>query len=140
MKKHKMPKATEILNHWYKTLTENYGKGLDDDWSGKPNATFICFACNMDAGTERCHILPRCEGGSDEVHNLHLLCKECHLESETLSGDVYWQWLQSKDYSNSGSFLRVWNKAKIMAQLHKEQKFSIIPPDVLVGINNFLNT
>ena len=40
----KMPKATEILNHWYKTLTEDYGKGLDDDWNGKPNATFICFA------------------------------------------------------------------------------------------------
>ena len=98
MDNRKMPKATEILNHWYKTLTENYGKGLDDDWNGKPNTTFICFACCMNVGTERCHILPIWEGGSDEVGNLHLLCKECHLESEELSGEVYWQWIQSKNY------------------------------------------
>lgn len=51
-----------------------------------------CFACGKMSDVERAHILARCEGGSDGVENLHLLCHYCHVLSELLSGDHYWRW------------------------------------------------
>jgi 5-methylcytosine-specific restriction endonuclease McrA len=57
----------------------------------------VCFACRWPTeDLERAHILPLCEGGSDEVSNLHLLCEACHKDSEFLSGRSYWKWLLSR--------------------------------------------
>lgn len=52
----------------------------------------LCFACGRGGPVERAHILARCEGGSDGVENIHLLCHQCHVLSELLSGDHYWRW------------------------------------------------
>ena len=51
-----------------------------------------CFACGKMGNVDRAHILARCEGGSDGVDNIHLLCHYCHILSEMLSGDHYWRW------------------------------------------------
>ena len=50
-----------------------------------------CWMCGMvSSKLQRCHILPRCDGGSDDASNLHLLCPGCHQRTEFLSGDAYW--------------------------------------------------
>jgi hypothetical protein len=48
--------------------------------------------------TERCHIVPKHQGGTDDVSNLHLLCAACHVESENLTGSVYWAWFDRKPW------------------------------------------
>ncbi len=61
---------------------------LDEDGEDR----HYCFACGRMSAVERAHILARCEGGSDGVENIHLLCHQCHVLSELLSGDHYWRW------------------------------------------------
>lgn len=57
----------------------------------------FCFACGLPKPTNRCHILAVEEGGTDSIDNLHLLCKNCHSESESFSNKLYWKWFLNKD-------------------------------------------
>jgi hypothetical protein len=80
--KRKMPSQKKIFEHWQNIIDDiNYQQ---------------CFACSsLDTKRlERAHILARCSGGSDTVDNLHLLCRYCHISSETVSGKAYWQWFK----------------------------------------------
>lgn len=72
-----------IVRYWNCTL-----KGKID----VPFSEEQCFACGDTYIIERCHIIPRNSGGTDLVNNIHLLCKKCHIESEFLYGNVYWNW------------------------------------------------
>jgi len=56
----------------------------------------VCFACGTECSLERAHILARCEGGSDEVSNFHLLCGRCHRQSEFIHGAEYLEWFRAK--------------------------------------------
>lgn len=106
----RMPTKMAIRAHWAPIL------------SAKPNDKFdsveecmeadYCFGCGMldfegSSWTERCHISARCDGGSDTVDNLHLLCPTCHKMSEYLSGDAYWKWLRSEKNFTHMALLRV---------------------------------
>jgi len=52
-----------------------------------------CFACGIIfKHLEKAHIKARCEGGSDTVENLHMLCPVCHKDSEMLKGKAYKKW------------------------------------------------
>ena len=85
-KRAKMPSPKEIVSYW-----KNSGHRLDD-------GQFVegqCFACGCLSILERCHILAVGLGGCNSVENLHLLCKHCHLTSESLSGDFYWEWYEN---------------------------------------------
>ena len=57
----------------------------------------FCYGCGIPAKTERCHIKPKNAGGDDTVENLHLLCANCHKQSEGYSGMAYWRWFYHKD-------------------------------------------
>lgn len=85
-----MPKKDDIKKFWEQKMISIGKFFCPDDY----NAQDACFACGM-AGeeTERCHIFPKCKGGADTVENLHLLCPECHKQSEMLYEDEYWEWL-----------------------------------------------
>ena len=56
----------------------------------------LCFACGLFLQTQRAHILSVAEGGTDSVDNIHLLCKNCHGESEMISGEKYRNWFERK--------------------------------------------
>lgn len=57
----------------------------------------VCWAClEWTPKPERAHILPVSMGGDDDPMNIHLLCPKCHIESERLHGDGYWQWISTK--------------------------------------------
>jgi len=113
-----MPKPKAILSFWADKLIEENGKYWLDvereyDCSEKEK-TNICFACGCNVGTQRAHIIPLRNGGSNEAFNLHLLCNECHTESEFIEQEEpYWVWFNFKSPSNSGSYLRLMNKVKI---------------------------
>ena len=97
-KSRKMPSQKSIYQYWHfeegkQTLLER-GIELENqsDIFGKPKLD--CFACGDVLKIERCHILAKTLGGTDEVSNLHLLCFKCHVESEFIGVHRYWIWLR----------------------------------------------
>lgn len=91
-----MPSKKEIRAYWAKKLVElgkfdSITEFMEDDY---------CFACGSvvsdHESTERSHILARWKDGSDNVSNIHMLCQNCHKDSEHLSGDKYWQWFTKR--------------------------------------------
>lgn len=115
-----MPTKKQIVIFWAETLIFYYNKYsmdiyYDSFYDNPDEVTNTCFACGSWYGTQRAHIKAVTIGGSNELSNLHLLCPECHLESEHYDNeDDYFEWFKYKDSSNSGSFLRILNKAKII--------------------------
>jgi hypothetical protein len=136
-----MPQPKDILLHWVDNLIFNKGKYWFDvlyddnseflqEWAAK-KFTHICFACGSEVGTQRCHIVPKSLGGSDMVDNLHLLCKECHLESEFLENEkVYFRWFEMKNPQNSGSNLRVLNLLKHYRLLIEQGEIDSLPINI----------
>lgn len=87
-KARKMPSEFAIWNYW----EENFPESLNDGQIVRGQ----CWACGSTSLLQRCHIIPKWQGGEDSVENLHLLCKVCHNESENLTGADYWKWYQYK--------------------------------------------
>jgi hypothetical protein len=105
-----LPSKAAIFRAWMRWLDEN---GID--W-GEP----CCWACGEfwwgrydpnprsrpdDLGKiweaakplERCHIIPRSLGGSDDPENLFLLCIDCHDRApNTTSREAFLQWAKSQ--------------------------------------------
>lgn len=112
----KMPTCDAIRRHWAEKLVEI---GKFDSVQEVMEANY-CFACGMivesvtqpaeeDQGQvlERAHIKARCEGGTDDLDNLHLLCEICHKDSEFHEGTEYWDWLGKRtavDVAISGCY------------------------------------
>ena len=90
LKPKKMPSKHAITNYWVVNMPEHLNE------CGESVNEKQCWACGDTLKIERCHITPRCDGGSDTVENLHLLCSRCHVSSEFLRGDSYWDWLENK--------------------------------------------
>ena len=83
----KLPTAKAIRDHWSDWCWKRHNDPPDDHY---------CFACGMTDDRfklERAHIVARCNGGSDGVENLHLLCHTCHRASEFREGKDYFDWL-----------------------------------------------
>ena len=87
-----MPKKNTIAEYWNPILIRI---GLEVDYELQNNIQ--CFTCGKtDQRLERAHIKAKCNGGSDSVKNLHVLCRGCHDESEFYEGDIYWRWYKYK--------------------------------------------
>lgn len=89
-KRASMPCKKEIYDYWAERID-----GLDEDRYnfGPLKDHYCCFACGSYHRIERAHIVPLCDGGTNDVSNLHLLCAMCHIDSEMLVGDLYSAWL-----------------------------------------------
>ena len=84
-RKRNMPSRKKIFEYWYGKL-DNVA---DAD---------SCFKCAFNIGVpDRAHIISVFDGGSDDVSNLHLLCSNCHKESEVWSGEMYDLWFEEED-------------------------------------------
>ena len=68
-----------------------------------------CMACGVeDIQTDRAHIMPLNQDGTNELENLHLLCKVCHAESEKLWGKEYEVWITlKKEFYTKGAYSAV---------------------------------
>lgn len=117
-----MPSKNAIRSYWA-TCTD-WGLGQTEPPHGQIDfrGDNSCFACGWGMGSIRAHILAKCDGGSDDVSNLHILCRFCHTDSEYLTGDDYWRWFWNVDYWDVGyQMLRA--HGIDLAKLHS------IPPD-----------
>jgi hypothetical protein len=107
-----LPSKAQIFDHWKDRLGQI---GIFIDW-GEPS----CWACHFhygakydikssDAGwdeifdcwdrmpLQRCQIVPRSLGGSDDISNLFLMCRECHdLAPNTSVPAIFFQWAKGQ--------------------------------------------
>ncbi|OWJ67929.1 HNH endonuclease signature motif containing protein [Inquilinus limosus] len=107
-----LPSKTEIFSHW-KDRFEDIG--IFVDW-GEPS----CWVCGFHYGVrydikspdadwsdildgwqriplQRCHIVPRSLGGTDEPDNLFLMCRECHdLAPNTTLHEIFFEWARAQ--------------------------------------------
>lgn len=114
-----LPSKALIFDHWKDRFREI---GIFIDW-GEPS----CWACGFHYGSkydikssdasmpqildgwermplQRCHIVPRSLGGTDELSNLFLMCRECHdLAPNTSIPEVFFEWVRAQCYSRRDS-------------------------------------
>lgn len=105
-----IPTKVQIFQHWRDWLDRN---GFD--W-GEPS----CWACGRWWGTkydarsgstgdirrawtrvplQRCHIVPRSLGGSDDPENLFLMCRECHDQApDTPFREAFFAWRSKQNW------------------------------------------
>jgi hypothetical protein len=110
-----LPSKSQIFEYWKERLP---GLGLFIDW-GEPG----CWACGFhygakydikrpDAGRgeilycwnriplQRCHIIPRSLGGTDDVANLFLMCRECHDQApNTNVPEILFEWARAQSWN-----------------------------------------
>lgn len=89
----KMPIHSKVQSFWERS-DELHERGIEI-----VTGETACFACGQHRGLQRCHIQPKRDGGSDDVSNIHLLCPNCHIESEDYHGPDYWEWLRARNQS-----------------------------------------
>ncbi len=81
---------SQIVDYW--TLNQDEC-GLSVDWA---EADKLCWRCAHKRKLQRCHIIPRSLGGSEEPSNLVLLCGQCHAEAPNVDDpDYMWVWLRA---------------------------------------------
>ena len=85
-RKNKLPSAKRIRQYWNDKLLKI---GVDISH----HFVKACFACGWFLDTQRAHIVPDSQGGNNTESNLHILCRNCHADSENLWGGLYWRWL-----------------------------------------------
>ena len=82
--------AEEIADYWSRQIDEN---DLNIFWS---EAHERCWRCGTTKSLQRCHIVARSLGGSDEPSNLVILCSECHADSPDVDdSEIMWDWLRA---------------------------------------------
>jgi hypothetical protein len=114
----KMPSRKQIFNYW----SDKLDKAVDDN---------TCFKCQHTdeehTAVERAHILAVCDGGTDECSNIHLLCSECHNNSEPYNGELYDDWLNIKDDFNFkiGMIVKWYDGKKNYIHKDLEKQFQI---------------
>jgi hypothetical protein len=89
----------EIVDYWSRNQEEC---GLSVDWA---EAGELCWRCAQGRKLQRCHIVPRALGGSEEPSNLVLLCAQCHAEAPNVADPEFmWKWLRAHAASSYGTY------------------------------------
>lgn len=80
-------KLVDINNYWLHRF--DY---LEKDYP-------ICFVCGKRYSLEKCHLIPRALGGSDNVENLVLLCIEHHKKAPNigLGKEIMLNWIEREN-------------------------------------------
>lgn len=103
-----MPSKEEIADYWRPRMAVF---GI----TGEPFEPDECWACGRTAHVHRCHVQSHAFGGKEIVENLVLLCAVHHHDSEHLSPEVFWTWLQNTrlaEYqSPSARDVETWRRA-----------------------------
>ncbi len=57
------------------------------------------FQCWNDVPLQRCHVVARSLGGSNEVSNLFLMCRECHDRMpNTAIPEIFFEWARAQNW------------------------------------------
>ena len=134
----KMPSRIQIYNYWKDILPQAINENT-------------CFKCKHTdeefTAVERAHILAVCDGGTDDCDNIHLLCSECHNNSEPYNGELYYDWLNiESDFKFKMGMIVKWYDGK-KNYIHKdlEKEFQIHIDDYInkngqLSFNNYFNS
>ena len=80
----------DIVSYWKDKKDES---SLGVEWE---DAHERCWRCGYKSRLERCHIIPKSLGGSDEAYNLIVLCKKCHKEAPNINDSNFiWNWIEN---------------------------------------------
>jgi len=80
----------DIVDYWASHQDEC---GLSVDWA---EAEKLCWRCAHKRLLQRCHIVPRALGGTEDPCNLVLLCAQCHSEAPNVNdAEFIWEWLRA---------------------------------------------
>jgi ribosomal protein L37E len=83
-------KIPEIVSYW---IDKKDDSSLGMDWT---DAHERCWRCGYSSRLERCHIVPKSLGGSDDPSNLILMCKRCHKEAPNVKDKNFmWTWIEN---------------------------------------------
>lgn len=93
-RKKKVPKwVKDCIYHW---KTRVYEGDIGCDWDDE--ADVRCWRCGHLRTHQKCHIIPKSLGGSDEPSNLIALCSMCHDEMPNVrDAKEVWMWI-AKDH------------------------------------------
>ena len=107
-----IPSKGEILVYWKDWLIE-YGFDINEPtcwacgtwWDDKYDIKKVYASMEEikehwnRAPLQRCHIIPKSLGGSDDVSNLFLMCSECHdLAPDTTSREMFFKWVNTQNW------------------------------------------
>ena len=75
------------------------------EWTDAMDEWDRCWCCGLSAGKrlQRCHIVAKSIGGTDEAINLVPLCRHCHdIMPDTPDPDFFWEWIKKQQNPLSG--------------------------------------
>jgi hypothetical protein len=89
----------EIVDYWSRHQDEC---GLSVDWA---EAEGLCWRCAHARLLQRCHIIPRSLGGTEDASNLVLLCRQCNAEAPNVAdAEFVWVWLRAHAVAFYGTY------------------------------------
>lgn len=92
----------EIADYWSRNQDEC---GLSVDWA---EAEELCWRCAHRRKLQRCHVVPRSLGGSEQASNLVLLCGQCHAEAPNVADPEFmWIWLRAHAVDCYGTYWQI---------------------------------
>lgn len=98
MRRHKrsgMPNREAIKAHWFPDKFAQFGVARHGQIRDDELVACECWACGDTRRVERCHIVSIEDGGPNTADNLVLLCHSCHVESEYMTPETFWQWMRN---------------------------------------------
>lgn len=109
--------VTESISYWSERIYEG---DVGVDWEDG-TAENHCWRCGCKRSLQRCHIVPKSLGGSDDPSNIIPLCAMCHDDAPNVADPLeMWNWIKKSHGSLSGLF---WvERAFEEADLTKEQQ------------------
>lgn len=79
----------DCVAYWSEKIYEG---DLGTDWD---DADVICWRCGHVRQQQKCHIVPKSLGGSDDTSNTIPLCAMCHDEMPNVSDPGFvWEWIK----------------------------------------------
>lgn len=88
------------VKQWIKDCISYWSDRVDEmemgaDWS---EADVVCWRCGHIRQQQKCHIVPKSLGGSDDASNVIPLCAMCHDEMPNVNDPkCVWEWIR-KDH------------------------------------------
>lgn len=111
----------DSVSYWSGKVDES---DIGCDWD---SADIRCWRCGYLRSCQRCHIVPRSLGGSDDVSNIIPLCADCHDEMPNVLDPLeVWRWIKA-DHGimlDSYWFLRAAQQAGVSIEMLSAKKFA----------------
>jgi len=93
------PWVREAIAYWFARIDES-DLGVDE-----AEAHELCWRCGCKREFQKCHIVARQFGGSDDVSNIVPLCSSCHDEAPDVPDpQAMWDWIRRTRHTSYEAF------------------------------------